>query len=778
MKNIYLLTLLLFSFIGVTAQTMPIISDAPVDGKWADNTTWYYILNGTGTYLDDTHHFNSNTPVLMLNVSDKPTTDKGVWCIVGDDTNGYRLYNKASGKYLATMNQSLGYGGWCYTSLTDGNDTKYVRDRFKFQASEATLEGTDWWCLKDAQTTNRNRWLCRNNVQSYFNRQHKDKVAYYDDDKALDDAESAFMFIIAPIPITDASKLSNELCYTVVTHENGAWCVTADGLDHVGESNPNDYPAQRFAFISNDGGKTHYLYNVGYKKFISKENTLTDFPIDPINLMHPGMVEKTLVPYFDRSHFINIDSINNVRFDGWGPGGTDPSGCADGGNSCYIIPYSEFNPTEALAAFSIIETNMTMLISEAENTLAHFGAGYPKEHSLARTSLQAAIDSAKAHSSSPLFYVHLENTLNEYVLSTDIQMPEDGKAYMITNVQKNGKEYYMRYTRSEVNFGIYLSEAEKFVCHQLNNGKYVFVNDEGKYLIWRGNGTEGTNFVGFMDAYDHDSLSYTDIKVEKLVQNSNMNADNRQLLGLFTLYSRRNDATYSYLTINNDGSYAQIDTLCFNDNYSAGFKLVEVDYDNNFTLKEATGIDDINAIATFSAPYATVVPAEVTAWFVEQNKQVYDGVISLTPIEAGQAIPANTGVILTGNVGTYKFMPAGNETEAIATNNILKGTGGTSVEVPIEENAYIIGKVNDMVGFYPLSTGNRTIEKYKAYLTWPVNLESVKLRLDFNNNVTAIDHVVTRPSVTESIYDLSGRRVMKTIKGQLYICNGKKFIAE
>lgn len=79
--KIYMLPLLLLSFIGVTAQTMPTISDAPVGGEWAANTTWYYIKCGTGDYLNDANHYPS-TAVLVLTDQNVPTTDQGIWCVV------------------------------------------------------------------------------------------------------------------------------------------------------------------------------------------------------------------------------------------------------------------------------------------------------------------------------------------------------------------------------------------------------------------------------------------------------------------------------------------------------------------------------------------------------------------------------------------------------------------------------------------------------------------------------------------------------------------------
>jgi hypothetical protein len=107
---------------------------------------------------------------------------------------------------------------------------------------------------------------------------------------------------------------------------------------------------------------------------------------------------------------------------------------------------------------------------------------------------------------------------------------------------------------------------------------------------------------------------------------------------------------------------------------------------------------------------------------------------------------------------------------------MLVGTCKTSVEVDAAGNAYVLGKSDDVVAFYPLSASNRTIEKHKAYLILPASMESVKLYFDFN--ATAIDRIETAQPTTKAVYDLSGRRVLKTVKGQFYISNGKKIIAQ
>ncbi|MBR2863863.1 MAG: hypothetical protein IKB97_10010, partial [Bacteroidaceae bacterium] len=122
------------------------------------------------------------------------------------------------------------------------------------------------------------------------------------------------------------------------------------------------------------------------------------------------------------------------------------------------------------------------------------------------------------------------------------------------------------------------------------------------------------------------------------------------------------------------------------------------------------------------------------------------------------------------------MQPAAGESEATLTNNLLRSTAGNNTEVSPTENAFIIGKADNLVAFYPLSGTNRLIQMNKAYIVLPTSASSVKMNFDFNT--TAIERVETLQPTAGAIYDISGRRVVKTVKGGLYISNGKKFVAQ
>ncbi len=181
-------------------------------------------------------------------------------------------------------------------------------------------------------------------------------------------------------------------------------------------------------------------------------------------------------------------------------------------------------------------------------------------------------------------------------------------------------------------------------------------------------------------------------------------------------------------------------------------------------------------IGTFSAPYATVIPEGVTAYYATQE---YEGeTVSLTPIEEGMALPANEGVILIGEVGvnSVMFIPATDETPANLSANTFYNSA-TSPEV-MKSNDYILANPNggQGIGFYKAKEGS-TLKQGKAFFRLPANQAANSLILRFGGNTTDIDCTLTDALSTDDvIYDIYGRRVTEVKKGGIYIKNGKKFL--
>lgn len=395
------------------------------------------------------------------------------------------------------------------------------------------------------------------------------------------------------------------------------------------------------------------------------------------------------------------------------------------------------------------------LKQDAEEALAKTGVGYPTATAATRTALANVVEGTDAAA----IATALEAYKND---KTAIQMPEDGKAYVITNIHKTGGKRYMKYQADGTSM-VVRGEGElpieaTYICHKVGE-KYVFANNSGTYLTWRGNATDDcTNGnKGYTTSYDADYNTFTV-------------AANPNVFGCLSFGAKRDHDTHtqSYYIVTGTGSFQKAG---FNDYYdennSSAFTFEEVTYPNTITFNDAQNINGVSHIATFSAPFATIIPAGVKAYYVSAK----GAEATMTAIEA-QAIPANQGVILTSESGEAATMvPAADETAATITGNQLGHSAGAAKSLTAG-GGYILGNGTEGTAFYPCKAGSLPINK--AYLLG--NGESA-IVMNFGNAVTGINTIAAPASAKAPIFDLSGRRVVKATKG-LYIQNGKKVIVK
>lgn len=412
------------------------------------------------------------------------------------------------------------------------------------------------------------------------------------------------------------------------------------------------------------------------------------------------------------------------------------------------------------------------LKATANELLSHKGAGYPIEGAAARATLAQAV--AEATSA-----LDLDKAIKLYKGSkTEIQMPEDGKVYVFTNVQKNGARYYLKYENDKLNIfergdvpAESLAAAAKFVCRVVN-GKYVFVNiEDGKYLVWVGMGSDsqnGTNSAkGYLTAYKAD---WTNMTV----------TSNMSIYGCLNFGGKRyedatkNQSNFILKVENGKVAYDAYNTNeLVNDKHSTAFRFEEVSYPNTVTFNTVSDVEGVSNLATFSAPFATVIPTGVKAYYVStaDNSQA-----TMKAVE-GEAIPAKTGVLLTSESADAVIMvPATDETLATIENNKLGNSAGTAKTIAADDHAYILSAVDGQTAFYKGKVGT-TLGMNKAYLTLNVAGAGEAISMNFGGNVTGINQIVNAEQNNAPVYDLTGRRVVRTVKGGLYIKGGNKFIA-
>ena len=191
--------------------------------------------------------------------------------------------------------------------------------------------------------------------------------------------------------------------------------------------------------------------------------------------------------------------------------------------------------------------------------------------------------------------------------------------------------------------------------------------------------------------------------------------------------------------------------------------------------------------ATLYLDYNAIIPEGVevyTANTVDGNRLMMQQVTGI--------LPANTGVIVRAEQGTYTFEQSFENAEEIE-NNLFRGSVEDEYITPAKDTKYYVLAMKDgVVGMYAdaLTGGTFKNNANKAYLMLStrigiydeeVDTEDPGMQLsnsyyfDFSGT-TAIEPVINE--VEDNIYyDLSGRRVENPTQG-IYIVNGKKVLVK
>ena len=170
--------------------------------------------------------------------------------------------------------------------------------------------------------------------------------------------------------------------------------------------------------------------------------------------------------------------------------------------------------------------------------------------------------------------------------------------------------------------------------------------------------------------------------------------------------------------------------------------------------------------ATLCLNYDAEIPSGVTCYSVS----AVDGE-SATLAEVEGVIPANTGVIVEAEAGSYTF-----EVATEAGSDVANELIGTIVNTYITKEAYVLGIVDGKVGLYKaeMAGGVWLNNANKAYLpASAVPNKSVAFYGFDWDGTTGIEKVEIRNEKSE-IYDLTGRRIDAITAPGIYIVNGVK----
>ena len=172
-------------------------------------------------------------------------------------------------------------------------------------------------------------------------------------------------------------------------------------------------------------------------------------------------------------------------------------------------------------------------------------------------------------------------------------------------------------------------------------------------------------------------------------------------------------------------------------------------------------------LATFAPAYNMVVPNDVEIYVASQYDTAHQR-INLSQVQ-GNVIPADTPVLLYGPASTTIQLTYSDEEDAAPTVSVNAFQGSfTPSAVPAGQEGRVLQE-GEFIKVVPAF-----VRGMRAFVSAAPSA-GTRTALAFPG-VTAVESVKTASEAEAPIYDLSGRRVTKTVAGQIYVQNGKKFL--
>lgn len=611
----------------------------------------------------------------------------------------------------------------------------------------------------------------------------------YDDATATYDAVVEQIEIIEDllnhcVYVTSPEGFTNNAIYTIVAKYNNGnayvmWNANqGDNGNYAISSSKNfgttietgaEVPGCQWAFYTSESGK-HYLYNIGAGKFMGTSNEgngyipLNEKPTSADLILKNSAIDEYPI-MFSVNNGAGVLNHNNGNSFPYGllnwhstTGWNDTSSASNIHKVTVVGALEE----ETLATIEeLVEKYETVGVKQQElkTLLDNIYAGYydawanneagawrinPGVNNYSQPEgdedfVTAYNDARTYETSEDLEAIEAQIArMNGLVANLKINQPESGKYYRLRCV--DGKKYLSSNT----------NDAGKL---QMNGNDRIFYYDGGIMAYTTGRYVQlasGANNVTLAAIGTKTTATFVDGKT-----NNNQSGSYLIQIGERWLHGNGDLANSGSTQPNNNDGY-------------------------NWWLEEVTSLPvTITAAgyATFYAPVAVTIPSGIEAYYLTN---IIGELASMTKIEDG-IIPANTGVILTGENGepatanTYNL--AITISASTINDNMFEGTVATEY---VTGDAYVLSIKDNNVGLYgvTLNKENGTAfqnNSHKAYLPKNTGTSlSNSLRFSFGGT-TAIEKVESR-NEKEEIYDLTGRKLKGISGAGIYIINGKKVL--
>lgn len=803
MKKITFLLSLLLASAGVTASAQDafVASSAPSNGNWASDTKWYKMtLGGNQLSAYNTDHNGS-----LLDNSATADGAGAYWCIVGDETNGYKFYNRAAGPnkvfgivsaftndyndvtrasfytsetvsassevgttfdlglysgttsneyhvklhgagnyYWNQRGKYLGYWNSSAATSVDGSKVKFSAvELSEVEAADNAL-ATDFKTALSEKITAAKALLGDNKV-GYYSQAAIDKA------QAVFDAttSTAADYYFAKIELKPNAPKAGVL-YRIKS-ANSAFKTTTKVIYHDGATpkwgNEDVTNASQYWFIEPYGSFCYKLQAIDSKLYLNSASQLSTTPNYVEIASTPGLV--------------NIRVLGAAMLHAQGHNGGE-------GNEGNVIAYEEnaqiFGQEGGPSSWTIVEATL----DEAKQMQVK-GTPDVYEGGLLVGGFDA--QNAEAFHQNMASSTTMEDVLNKI----NSELPVAGHAldvnkyYRLVCVSPKTGNKDANENASDPTYTTLTRGTNNVVTAPFSKGNvdqiWKFEKTDGGYYLKNMNDNGYLNNVRQGNA--RASLVNTPSDKFEIKDGSVSTQKALHVVGQI--------ATACLFAENHPNEPAK------GDPYAVCGWFQGSDYSNGAWAWKFVEADDIEvALNTVeSKSYATAyLPFGVSAVSGAKAYTAAEPANGQTVMTETANFAKETGVLLVSDEAADKAVLTIGDVEGATNTSALKGTLLAKNITDAQTKYLVFGKNNaneTEVGFFEPSTTVTSIPANRAFFA---DAEDSAIALNFGN-VTAVNNVVAgNANANAPIFDLTGRRVVKAVKGGLYIQNGKKYIVK
>ena len=802
MKKITFLLSLLLASAGVTASAQDAFeaSSAPSNGSWASDTKWYK-MSLREKYLS-AYDADVNGNVRAA-ATEAPTGAGAYWCIVADGENGYKLYNRAAGP-----NKVLGLS---QTTTSDGFDGTRACFYAATTASSATEVGTTFDISLMQDQTVIYKVKLKDSQNLYWN-QRAGYLGYWNNGGAATDDGSKVKFYAVDEATVEADDNTNADAYKTALSEKitAAQSFVAD--DKVGYYSQSAITAAQ-TVLNNSSSKAgdYYFAALDLQPNMPKAGVLyciksanTSFT-EAKAIYHEGTTTKwgkydvtnaaqywfftpwgrgyklqtvDTKTYFNSSRsmsktagFVEIawyaPNVVNIRVQGaqtlHAEGHSGGSGVS--GN---IIDYQEtgFGKEAGPSSWTIVEATF----DEAKQMQVK---GTPEKYEGGL--LVGTFDERKAQAFNNK--VSSSATMAEVLKLVNTDLPtsvtvDENKYYRLVCVSPkiDHKDSNNNNVKGDPTYTTLTRGTNNVVTAPFSKGNvdqiWKFEKTDGGYYLKNMNGNGYLNNVRQGNA--RASLVNTPSDKFEIMEGSVSTQKALHVVGVMStacLFAENHPDEPT-----KGDSYAVCGWFQGSD-YSTGgawaWKFVEAD-----DIEVALNTVESKSYATAYLPFGVSAVSGAKAYTAAEPAN------GQTVMTETANFAKETGVLLVSDEAADKAVLTIGDVDGATNTSALKGTL-LAKDITGAQTKYLVfgkNKANETeVGFFEPSTTVTSIPANRAFFA---DAEGSAIALNFGN-VTAVNNVVAgNANVNAPIFDLTGRRVVKAVKGGLYIQNGKKYIVK